>query len=134
VTSANQRLLDKLKALSRVACSDLLDHVTSIAQKSQIGKTLAITNAPHALAPSKSLKANAAQNLQLKLIRKNSESEKSLFAHPIPKKSQASFRGLTSRAQAQPPSGTSKNTITNKFHKSIATGRGSGCCLQREPV
>src|ERR1017187_6148119 len=39
--------------------------------------------------------------------------------------------GLTSRAQAQPPSGTLKGMMTNKFHKSTATGRGSGCCLQR---
>ena len=42
-----------------------------------------------------------------------------------------SIRCLTSRAQAQPPSGTLNVMMTNKFHKSIATGRGSGCCLQR---
>jgi hypothetical protein len=34
--------------------------------------------------------------------------------------------GLTSRAQAQPPSGTLNGMMTNKSHKSIATGRGSG--------
>jgi hypothetical protein len=33
VTSANQRLLDKLKAPSRVACSDLLGITVSIPQK-----------------------------------------------------------------------------------------------------
>jgi hypothetical protein len=38
---------------------------------------------------------------------------------------------LTSRAQAQPPSGSLNGIMTNQFHKSIATGRCSGCCLQR---
>jgi hypothetical protein len=32
-------------------------------------------------------------------------------------------------AQAQPPSGTLNAMMTNKFHKSIAIGKGSGCCL-----
>src|SRR5208282_372184 len=35
---------------------------------------------------------------------------------------------LTSRAQAQPPSGTWKGKMTNDNHKPSATGGGSGCC------
>src|SRR5450759_3514314 len=38
---------------------------------------------------------------------------------------------LTSRTQAQPPSRTQKGKMTMKNHKPSATGRGSGCCLQR---
>ena len=38
---------------------------------------------------------------------------------------------LTSRAQAQPSGGTLNGMMTIKFHKSISTGKTSGCCLQR---
>ena len=38
---------------------------------------------------------------------------------------------LTTQAQTQPPSGTLNVMMTDQFHKSITTGRGSGCCLQR---